>query len=308
MSFCRVVDNYGDAGVCWRLARQLAAEHALDVTLWIDRLATLARFEPGDRRATRAQSSRGVDVRRLDDRRRRRRCPTSSSKAFGCGLAAALRRCDGGGARRRRCGSTSNTCPPSRGSTPRMASRRRIRDCRLTRHFWFPGFTPHTGGLLREAGLARGARSRACRRIARRRRAAAHRAVLLSEPRAAGAVRRVGRRRRADRVRDSRRRRHRRARSRGCTATCRTPASRSRAAAWRSTSIPFMTQDAFDRLLWRSRRQFRARRGFVRARAMGRARVRLAAVPAGRECASAEARRVPRALCGRAVARRSRPR
>ena len=41
--FCRVVDNYGDAGVCWRLARQLAAEHALDVTLWIDRLATLVR-------------------------------------------------------------------------------------------------------------------------------------------------------------------------------------------------------------------------------------------------------------------------
>jgi len=34
--FCKVVDNYGDAGVCWRLARQLAAEHALTVTLWID--------------------------------------------------------------------------------------------------------------------------------------------------------------------------------------------------------------------------------------------------------------------------------
>ncbi|MGB3274638.1 MAG: elongation factor P maturation arginine rhamnosyltransferase EarP, partial [Castellaniella sp.] len=23
--FCRVVDNFGDAGVCWRLARRLAA-------------------------------------------------------------------------------------------------------------------------------------------------------------------------------------------------------------------------------------------------------------------------------------------
>jgi hypothetical protein len=37
--FCRIVDNYGDAGVCWRLARQLATEHALDVTLWQDDLA-----------------------------------------------------------------------------------------------------------------------------------------------------------------------------------------------------------------------------------------------------------------------------
>ena len=25
--FCSVVDNYGDIGVTWRLARQLAAEH-----------------------------------------------------------------------------------------------------------------------------------------------------------------------------------------------------------------------------------------------------------------------------------------
>ncbi|HET9045379.1 MAG TPA: elongation factor P maturation arginine rhamnosyltransferase EarP, partial [Casimicrobiaceae bacterium] len=34
--FCKVVDNFGDAGVCWRLARQLVAEHDLAVTLWID--------------------------------------------------------------------------------------------------------------------------------------------------------------------------------------------------------------------------------------------------------------------------------
>ena len=45
--FCRVVDNFGDAGVCWRLARQLAHEHGLAVTLWIDDLASLARFVPG---------------------------------------------------------------------------------------------------------------------------------------------------------------------------------------------------------------------------------------------------------------------
>jgi hypothetical protein len=44
--FCRVVDNFGDGGVCWRLARQLAAEHGLAVTLWIDDVATLARIEP----------------------------------------------------------------------------------------------------------------------------------------------------------------------------------------------------------------------------------------------------------------------
>ena len=35
--FCRVVDNYGDAGVCWRLARQLAGEFGWRVCLHIDR-------------------------------------------------------------------------------------------------------------------------------------------------------------------------------------------------------------------------------------------------------------------------------
>jgi len=34
--FCNVVDNYGDAGVCWRLARQLVAKHNLEVRLFVD--------------------------------------------------------------------------------------------------------------------------------------------------------------------------------------------------------------------------------------------------------------------------------
>ena len=44
--FCKVVDNYGDAGVSWRLARQLVREHDLAVTLWIDALASLTKIAP----------------------------------------------------------------------------------------------------------------------------------------------------------------------------------------------------------------------------------------------------------------------
>lgn len=43
--FCRVIDNYGDAGIAWRLARQLRAAGDA-VTLFIDDLAILARIEP----------------------------------------------------------------------------------------------------------------------------------------------------------------------------------------------------------------------------------------------------------------------
>ena len=36
--FCSVVDNYGDVGVCWRLARQLSLELHQSVRLWVDSL------------------------------------------------------------------------------------------------------------------------------------------------------------------------------------------------------------------------------------------------------------------------------
>ena len=42
--FCAIVDNFGDIGVCWRLARQLVAEHDVDVTLWVDDARLVARF------------------------------------------------------------------------------------------------------------------------------------------------------------------------------------------------------------------------------------------------------------------------
>jgi uncharacterized repeat protein (TIGR03837 family) len=44
--FCRVIDNYGDIGVCWRLARQLADEHGKKVRLWVDDLSPLKQLCP----------------------------------------------------------------------------------------------------------------------------------------------------------------------------------------------------------------------------------------------------------------------
>ena len=65
--FCRIVDNYGDAGVCWRLGRQLAADHALDVTLWLDHLAPLARMAPAVRAELPTQRASHVTIRRWID-------------------------------------------------------------------------------------------------------------------------------------------------------------------------------------------------------------------------------------------------
>ncbi len=42
--FCKVIDNFGDIGICWRLARQLDADHGWKVQLWVDDLPTFAKL------------------------------------------------------------------------------------------------------------------------------------------------------------------------------------------------------------------------------------------------------------------------
>ncbi|MDO9011507.1 MAG: elongation factor P maturation arginine rhamnosyltransferase EarP, partial [Gallionella sp.] len=61
--FCNVIDNYGDIGVSWRLARQLANEFGLAVRLWVDDLASFTRLCPDADAALPGQRVRGVEVR-----------------------------------------------------------------------------------------------------------------------------------------------------------------------------------------------------------------------------------------------------
>jgi uncharacterized repeat protein (TIGR03837 family) len=59
--FCKVVDNYGDIGVCWRLAADLASR-GQQIRLWIDEPSALTWMAPG------AQENRwpGIEVRAWD--------------------------------------------------------------------------------------------------------------------------------------------------------------------------------------------------------------------------------------------------
>ncbi len=151
--FGKVVDNYGDAGVCWRLARQLVAEHEIAVTLWIDELAPLARIAPGVDATASVQTVAGVELRRWRE-------PLADAprpgdvviEAFGCGLPEAY------------VAAMTRRAPPPRwfvleylsaedwveGTHGLASPHPRLP---LDRRFWFPGFTAATGGLLRERGL-----------------------------------------------------------------------------------------------------------------------------------------------------------
>lgn len=151
--FCRVVDNFGDAGVCWRLARQLAHEHGLAVTLWIDDVRTLARIAPALDPDRADQGAAGIRVRRLTDASTASALPADVViEGFGCGVPEAYVAAMAAAARAPvwivlEYLSAEPWIDASHGLPsphPRYP---------LTRTFWFPGFTPRSGGLLREAGL-----------------------------------------------------------------------------------------------------------------------------------------------------------
>jgi hypothetical protein len=60
--FCRVIDNLGDAGVCWRLARELHDEYGCDVQLVIDVLLPFAVIEPLVELSQTEQRVNGINV------------------------------------------------------------------------------------------------------------------------------------------------------------------------------------------------------------------------------------------------------
>ena len=162
--FCRVVDNYGDAGVAWRLARQLAAEHRADATLWIDAAGALARIEPAFDARLDDVRVRGVRVRRVQDATGSEILPHLVVEAFGGGLPEAYL-----GAM------AAQAKPPVWVNLEYLSAEFWIEAAHrlpspqprlpLTRYFFFPGFTPATGGLLRERDVF--ARRDAARHVAR---------------------------------------------------------------------------------------------------------------------------------------------
>jgi uncharacterized repeat protein (TIGR03837 family) len=150
--FCRVVDNYGDAGVCWRLARQLEREHGIAVTLWIDALASLNRIAPGLAHALNDQSCGAIRVRTWDEPFAAFDLPDAVIEGFGCGLPTPyLEAMAVAGHPLVWINLEYLSAEPWVESAHALPSPQP--QLPLTRHFYFPGFTDATGGLLRESGL-----------------------------------------------------------------------------------------------------------------------------------------------------------
>jgi len=145
--FCHVVDNFGDIGVCWRLAAELARRREA-VRLWVDDRSALAWMAPG--------GATGVEV----------RCwPTAAAEVdqpaqvvvemFGCTLPDAFVARMAALAR-----------PPVWLNLEHLSAELVVERLHglpspqlagtgqgLAKWFIYPGFTQATGGLIRESDL-----------------------------------------------------------------------------------------------------------------------------------------------------------
>ena len=153
--FCKVVDNFGDIGICWRLARQFHREHGIAVTLWVDDLASFRRIWPGVSVAADEQVVDGVRV--LHWRDQDGACAPADVadiviEFFGVdippGYIAAMAQCEPRPVWINYEGLSAEEWVEGCHALPSMHPR-----LKLTKHFFFPGFTDKTGGLLRERDL-----------------------------------------------------------------------------------------------------------------------------------------------------------
>lgn len=141
--YCRVIDNHGDVGVCWRLAADLAARGE-QVRLWIDDASALAWMAP--------QGAAGVSVLPW---------PVGGAgvapgavviEAFGCELPAPIVE------------RMVSTRPvpvwvnleylSAEGYVERSHRLPSPQRNGLRKWFYYPGFSAGTGGLIRESDLA----------------------------------------------------------------------------------------------------------------------------------------------------------
>jgi uncharacterized repeat protein (TIGR03837 family) len=166
--FCTVVDNYGDIGVSWRLARQLAHEHGVAVRLWLDDLHTLQRLCPELDAGLEWQMCREVEVLRW----RKGAFPSAAPadlviEAFACELPHEYIQA---------MATLTAASPVANAADASFAKRKPVwvnleylsaedwvdgchklpsprPNLPLVKYFFFPGFTRNTGGLLLEGDL-----------------------------------------------------------------------------------------------------------------------------------------------------------
>ena len=162
--FCRVVDNYGDIGVCWRLARQLVQEHGHTVRLWVDDLRSFEKLSPAVDVKAEAQRVSGVDIRHWGDDAQTAELLAADAHpvphdvvigAFACPTPEPMLQ--------RMAEQASQGAAPVWINLEYLSAENWVAEHHamqsphprlpLVKYFFFPGFARNTGGVLRESHL-----------------------------------------------------------------------------------------------------------------------------------------------------------
>lgn len=153
--FCRVIDNFGDIGVCWRLARQMSAEYGMTVTLWVDDLNSFQRLCPAIDTKQEKQTESGITIQHWSSNYGgwdQVVVPELVIEAFACELPAAYVQAMAHCKRK-----------PVWINLEYLSAENWIESCHampsphpflpLTKYFFFPGFSSASGGLPLERNL-----------------------------------------------------------------------------------------------------------------------------------------------------------
>jgi uncharacterized repeat protein (TIGR03837 family) len=165
--FCRVIDNHGDLGVCWRLSADLA-QRGHTVRLWVDDASALRWMAPQGQAGVTVHpwpdhSMHGVTQPGTRNHHNDHNAADTVIEAFGCELPEHVQASISHHSQER----LSRGEPPVRWinleylsaegyvarqhGLPSPVMSGPAKGC--TKYFFFPGFTENTGGLLREPGL-----------------------------------------------------------------------------------------------------------------------------------------------------------
>ncbi|RYF37801.1 MAG: elongation factor P maturation arginine rhamnosyltransferase EarP [Comamonadaceae bacterium] len=148
--FCKVIDNHGDIGVCWRLASQLA-RRGEQVRLWVDDSSALSWMAP--------QGQAGVSVAPWPAIGVAAAASEVVIEAFGCALdesfeASVARQAAARGRQPVWINLEYLSAEPFAERSHGLPSPVMHGPARgLVKHFFYPGFAARTGGLLREPEL-----------------------------------------------------------------------------------------------------------------------------------------------------------
>ena len=143
--FCKVVDNFGDIGICWRLAQQLQHEHGLQIRLWVDDLDSAQKIIPSLNINLNQQIIDDIVVKKWHADADFTQAADVVIEGFACDLPNAYLACMA----QRQSKWVNLEYLSAEAWVDDFHAKPSPKPDGLIRYFYFPGFTEKTGGLIR---------------------------------------------------------------------------------------------------------------------------------------------------------------